>query len=215
MWCLYKHISPSGKVYIGITNNIKRRWLGKGYYYRLSKTKFANALQKYGWDNFQHIVIEEGLTKEEACNKEKELIAYYKGRNLSYNITDGGEGYAGKHSTEHVKHRVESRLQNKTIDYIIIDKEFNYIICDTEKEAATFLDGTQRNIAHLLTQPIGYTFRGHYVWKHQKGTPVDIDNIRNKIEMALYLRRQKMSQHAKELLPILIENSKKARKIKK
>lgn len=142
MWCLYKHISPSGKVYVGITNNIKRRWLGKGYYYCLSRTKFANALQKYGWDNFQHIIIEEGLTKEEACSKEKELIAYYKKRNLSYNITDGGEGYAGKHSKEHVKHRVESRLQNTTTDYIVIDKEFNYIICDTEREVATFLDGT-------------------------------------------------------------------------
>ena len=64
-WCVYKHTSPSGKIYIGITcQNPNRRWRnGEGY----KKNKyFYRAIQKYGWNNFQHEVIEEGLTEKDA-----------------------------------------------------------------------------------------------------------------------------------------------------
>ena len=36
-WTVYEHISPSGKVYIGITSNIDNRWANKGYYYQLKE----------------------------------------------------------------------------------------------------------------------------------------------------------------------------------
>ena len=196
-WTVYKHTSPSGKVYVGISSDINRRWAANGYYYCLADTIFSKALRKYGWDNFQHIIVQEGLTKKEACDMEKELIAYYKAKKLSYNITDGGEGYCGKHSGEHVQHRVEARLANSTIDYLVIDKAFNYIVCDTEREAAEYLGGVQSNISHVLKQPIGYTFRKHYIWKHEKGAPVDIESIKQQIQAALQIRKQKMSEAGK------------------
>lgn len=196
-WTVYKHVSPSGKVYIGISSNVKNRWAANGYYYHLSDTAFSRALKKYGWDNFQHVILTDGLTKEEACNIEVELIAYYKAKGISYNITNGGEGRSGKHSKEQIKHRVESRIANNSVDYLVIDKNFNYIICQTEREAAEYLGGIQRNISHVLKQPIGYTFKKHYIWKHEKGTPVDIDTIKEKIQEALRLRKQKQSEAGK------------------
>lgn len=210
-WTIYKPISPSEKVYIGISSNVKNRWAANGYYYHLSDTVFSRALKKYGWDNFQHIIIAEGLTKKEACDMEIELIAYYKAKGISYNITNGGEGYSGKHSEQHIKNRIESRKANSTQDYLVIDRDFNYVVCQTEKEAAEYLGGTQRNIAHVLKQPIGYTFRKYYVFKHKKGTPVDIEAIKNQIKNALAIRKQKMSEYTKSRSSELVEKSRQER----
>ena len=35
---------------------------------------FYSAIQKYGWDNIQHIVLLQGLSKEVACECERYLI---------------------------------------------------------------------------------------------------------------------------------------------
>lgn len=97
-YCVYKHTSPSNKVYIGITSQKPEyRWRnGNGYKYHLY---FYNAIQKYGWDNFKHEVLFEGLTKEEAEQKEIELIKKYKSnlKEYGYNIDNGGNSN-GKHS---------------------------------------------------------------------------------------------------------------------
>lgn len=104
---VYKHISPNNKVYIGITSqNPNDRWFnGDGY----NKQKlFYRAIQKYGWDNFQHEILFENLSKEEACQKEIELIAEYKSNNpeFGYNLTSGGEGPSGYHHTKEAKIRI-------------------------------------------------------------------------------------------------------------
>ena len=91
-YCVYKHTSPSGKVYIGITglNPVKRWRNGKGYE---SNTYFWRAISKYGWDSFTHEIIVSMLTKEEASRIEIDLIAKYKSNDpeYGYNITSGGE----------------------------------------------------------------------------------------------------------------------------
>ena len=90
-YTVYKHTSPIGKVYIGITKmNPIRRWSdGKGY---KRCTHFYNAIIKYGWDNFRHEILYTGLSREEAEYKEKELIRKYKSTNtdFGYNIQQGG-----------------------------------------------------------------------------------------------------------------------------
>lgn len=90
-YTVYKHISPSGKVYIGITSMpVKRRWdNGRGY---INNKYFYRAICKYGWDNFEHVILFEGLRKEEACLMEKCYIALYDSINSDkgYNINLGG-----------------------------------------------------------------------------------------------------------------------------
>ena len=74
-YCIYMHKNKiNGKVYIGQSCNINVRWHPSSYQ---SSSYFFNAIQKYGWENFEHIILFENLTVEEAKSKEIELIAYY------------------------------------------------------------------------------------------------------------------------------------------
>ena len=99
-YSVYMHISPSNKRYIGITSqNPNHRWRnGNGYKQNLY---FYKAIQKYGWDNFQHLIVVTGLTKKEAENLEIFLIAQYDttNRQKGYNIENGGN-CPGTHSAE-------------------------------------------------------------------------------------------------------------------
>ena len=93
VWCLYRHTTPSGKVYIGITNQIPEyRWNGGKGYMNVKKGPFKNSIIKYGWDNIAHEIIFNELTKEQAIELEKLYIRKYKKLGISLNITDGGEG---------------------------------------------------------------------------------------------------------------------------
>lgn len=90
-YCVYCHISPSGKRYIGITGRKpEKRWnYGGGYY---GNSHFRRAIQKYGWDNFQHIILFTGLTMKEASEMEIALIEKYDTTNKEkgYNVSRGG-----------------------------------------------------------------------------------------------------------------------------
>ena len=99
-YCIYAHISPSNKAYIGITcQKPNRRWHG-GSGYR-EQPKFYNAIKKYGWDNFKHIILFENLTESQACELETKLIEQYDSIKNGYNQTNGGTiGYHYKHSEE-------------------------------------------------------------------------------------------------------------------
>ena len=90
MYTVYKHTSPSGKIYIGITKQkVQDRWKkGKGYKGQV----FELAIKKYGWGNIIHEIIYEGLTKNEAEKIEIDLIKKYKSNNkkYGYNVANGG-----------------------------------------------------------------------------------------------------------------------------
>ena len=104
-WILYRHTSPLGKVYIGITsqNNVKIRWC-RGCPY------FFHAILKYGWDNIKHEVLFANLEEDRAKNLEKELIRHYKNLNISYNITDGGDGTLGVGCSEENKEKMRKGI---------------------------------------------------------------------------------------------------------
>lgn len=103
MFSVYKHTFPNGKIYIGITKQTtKMRWRN-GYSYKAQKLMW-NAIQKYGWENIKHEIIADGLTQEEACQMEIDLIKQYDSTNREkgYNISFGGEkvGLNLRHSEE-------------------------------------------------------------------------------------------------------------------
>lgn len=98
MYTVYCHTNKlNGKRYFGITSKHPEvRW-GNGNNYRSSR-HFNFAIEKYGWDGFTHEVIAEGLTKEEACQMEQDLIREYRTTDdrYGYNLSTGGEsGAAG------------------------------------------------------------------------------------------------------------------------
>ena len=89
---VYAHINKiNGKIYVGQTcQNPKERWdNGRGY---KGCTYFYNAIQKYGWNSFEHEIIASNLTKEEADNFEKLLIDKLNllDQEYGYNLREGG-----------------------------------------------------------------------------------------------------------------------------
>lgn len=95
-YIVYKHTSPSGKVYIGITcQKPKSRWRnGEGYRPRQGElTPFWRAIEKYGWGNIKHEIVATHLSRKEACLMEKELIRKFKSDDsqYGYNVLKGGE----------------------------------------------------------------------------------------------------------------------------
>ena len=79
---LYIHIAPDKRVYVGVTTNTYLRWKDKGAKY--NRSRFRNALDEFGWDNFEHHVILDKLTEEQADVLEQLFIAYYKATDLNY-----------------------------------------------------------------------------------------------------------------------------------
>lgn len=96
-WKVYVHINKlNGKRYVGITSQkVEYRWnYGRAY---SGNSYFSSALKKYGWENFEHLVLFDRLTEAEAKEKERELIARWQttDRAHGYNITSGGESGSG------------------------------------------------------------------------------------------------------------------------
>ena len=102
MYTVYQHKNKiNGKVYIGITSQKpEQRWRnGEGY---KSSPHFYSAIQKYGWDNFEHNILFVELTKEQACLKEQELIKEFNSTNreYGYNSTSGGDIFVMNEETK-------------------------------------------------------------------------------------------------------------------
>ena len=102
--CIYKHTSPSGKVYIGQTGQKpESRWdNGRGY----KSGYFYCAIKKYGWDNIQHEVLFTGLDQLNADIIEEDLIYYYKQIGKSYNLANGGSVNRGWKMSEEAKEKL-------------------------------------------------------------------------------------------------------------
>lgn len=80
----------NGEVYVGITHytDPEKRW---SYGYK-GNPYFQSAINKYNWNNFEHIILFRNISKELACREEQLLINRYKKRGICYNIANGGEG---------------------------------------------------------------------------------------------------------------------------
>lgn len=135
-YCVYKHTSPRGKVYIGITSLLPRKRWQYGWGYK-DNSHFFRAIAKYGWDNFSHEILFSNLTKAEAEAKEIELIAKFDSTNpqKGYNRDHGGisrgkvseetrrkiskstkgekSAHYGKHHSEETKRKLSIAAKNR------------------------------------------------------------------------------------------------------
>ena len=71
-YSVYQHVTPDKMYYFGTTQNVKQRWRKNGSLYK--GTALQPYIEKYGWDNIQHIVLFKDQTKENALWIENFLI---------------------------------------------------------------------------------------------------------------------------------------------
>lgn len=102
------------KKYIGITGQDPEiRWR-KGTNYRTC-VAFNRAIQKYGWDSFDHIILYTGQSEADACQKEIEQIKEFRTQDpeFGYNICAGGGGVVGMRHTEEFKKNLAESMKGE------------------------------------------------------------------------------------------------------
>lgn len=183
-YTVYRHISPSGKVYVGITRRKpSSRWgiNGRGYLGGNQKL-FANAINKYGWDNFIHEILLTNISKEEAKYAEKYLIRWYKIHKISYNITDGGDSVSekairkGKDNPMYGRHETNPAYGKFGKEHPASKKVYQYSLngeyireWDSLTEAVKSLGFTQKEVTYITACCNGRRnqFLG-FIWKFYK-----------------------------------------------
>lgn len=91
---VYVHIFPNRKLYFGITHQEpNKRWYSNGSGYKKCPLLYK-AINKYGWNNVEHLILLDNLSKESAVCLEKYLIKLFNTNNseYGYNLTGGGDG---------------------------------------------------------------------------------------------------------------------------
>jgi hypothetical protein len=127
-YLVYKHTSPSGKAYIGQTKNYSKRCLQ----HRQPQSKclaFAEAIKKYGWDNFHHEILIDGLSLDDANTWEELLIAEHNTISPNgYNLATGGGN--SKPSLETIDKITTTKRDFFKEQWILLDPDGVKIIVD-------------------------------------------------------------------------------------
>lgn len=137
---IYKYTSPSGKSYIGQTSkSLKERAKNTGIGY-LNCSIFYNAINKYGFENFNYEILEE-VNLSDIDEKEKYYIKKYDTvQPKGYNCYPGGKN--------DYSHR-----RNKTSQVVKYDSLGNFIkIYNSVNEAAEDARCTYQTIVSVLTK---------------------------------------------------------------
>lgn len=128
-YIVYRGLFQNGKMYIGITNNYKRR-LKEHKRSINKKDRFEyplyKAIKKYGWDNIEWSIIAKCDSLEEAKEMEIYFIDKYDLYNKKgYNISKGGDYPSEK-------------------CYIYTDDIVESIVCDLEKGLLTLKEISEK-----------------------------------------------------------------------
>lgn len=84
------------KVYIGFTNNLKRRIKRHKICSKTSDSKFYRSIRKYGWEMFSWEIIYQSLDLDHTKNvMERYFIEHFDSFTNGYNSTHGGDGVSG------------------------------------------------------------------------------------------------------------------------
>lgn len=148
----------NGKIYIGQTNNLKRRIQEHKHDKRANKP-IRNAIQKHGWENFK---VEELYYGENYNEKEKKFILLFDSRNKEkgYNIVEGGQDSAGEGNPASI-------LKQKQVDEVI-NLLLNTKLTTTEISKKTGI--SLKNIRHINSGTS---------WKQEKTYKYPLRNISN------------------------------------
>mgnify|MGYP003420359862 CR=1 FL=1 len=118
----------NGKVYVGYTNNVEKRWANHIKLARSSsaykKQRLHHAIAKHGISSFRFDILESDIpTKALALQREVLQIAErcsYTDRTRGYNMTPGGEGgptFTGRKHTDEFKLHMSEVQSNRSLEW--------------------------------------------------------------------------------------------------
>lgn len=184
----------NGKVYIGQTNDFKRRkkeHLMRAFYEKDAQygNKFYRAIRKHGADNFEWSIVEEKSfgTEDEKYSwineKERNYVDVYNSFYNGYNMTFGGEGAStglvGELSPFYGRTGDKHACSIKILQY---DKKGNFIKGYIGvAETARLLGVTSQGITHCLTGVAKSV--GAEMWQFRYN---DGDNYPNRISPVIH-----------------------------
>ena len=102
-YCIYCYTNKiNGKQYIGQTcRTLKERAGSDGCHYIMKNGAFGNAIKRYGWSNFVPEILEDGLSLEQANEREQYWIAELNTLAPNgYNLDKGGLNKSTHESTK-------------------------------------------------------------------------------------------------------------------
>lgn len=171
IWCVYKHTSPSGKCYIGITcqENPQNRWHSDGGGYK-EQIKFYRAIKKYGWENFSHEILVDNIKSLEAAYiEEKKYIKLFDSHRNGYNCSDGGDGCSGYRRSEEASNRIAKKHQKPVYQY-----NFSGEFIQGYKSRKEASEKTGTNLNSLIACLAGkYNYAGNYLWRNYKAKKIE------------------------------------------
>ncbi len=115
-YSVYQHVTPDNMYYFGATQNVERRWSRNGAEYK--GTGLQPYIEKFGWDNIQHIVLFRDQTRENALFIENFLIETAREDGVCINKQRSGyvskeEGYHKNQCNQYYKQNREKELKRK------------------------------------------------------------------------------------------------------
>ena len=146
MYYIYRIINNiNGKTYIGQHkyNDINDSYMGSG-------TILKKAKEKYGIENFsKEILYSEIKTREEVYKIEMQTIKEERENgNGEYNMTDGGEGFRGRHTEESKRKIGEASKGNQYAKGVNIGNQYakgNKLSEETKKQMGLSRMGNTNN----------------------------------------------------------------------
>lgn len=169
--CIYKITSPSGKVYIGQTINLKNRTRKyKGMFFK-GQLKLWNNCQKYNWNPLDTLEVIEECLVDDLNKQEIYWINYYDSFNNGLNCDLGGVGRLGYSHSEETKEKLRTSNLGKK---------------HTE-ESKTKISIAMQNIPKEVRS----------TWKTNKGTKLSKDHT-DKIKQSKKENPFKMSKQQRE-----------------
>ena len=155
-YLLYKATSPSNRIYIGVTNNFKRRMKE----HLSSKYPFGEALRKYGKHNFTY-EFEQFDCVEDALLREAELVTEEQVKDKKYyNVAVGGGNTKMllHNNPMHRKEVVESHPNLFSSEYNpMYISESKQKMIESQDRKQVSIDGVVYDGVRLAARSIGYS----------------------------------------------------------
>jgi len=137
---IYKIISPSGRIYIGQTINLKQRLSRYKGKHCKTQTKLYRSIEKYGWESHIFEVIEECFVE---LLEEREIfwIKEYNSFIFGLNCNEGGIGIKNIGHTDEAKKKMSEAAKGR-----VVSDETKKKMSESHK-GITFSEETKKKIS--------------------------------------------------------------------